>query len=49
MLQVNSKTSLLNPPEPCFNPYLTVKRSTDIACIRFPGYDDLVLNFSYQP
>jgi len=45
--QVNGKPFALNPPETYASPYLTMKHGTDTARIKFPGYDDVVLDFSY--
>lgn len=45
--EVNGMPLELNPPETYASPYLEMKHGTDLARIRFAGYEDLMLDFRY--
>jgi hypothetical protein len=43
--ELNGKPFDLNPPETYHSPYLTMVHGSDTARIRYPGFEDLVLDF----
>ena len=48
MPQVNGKAVELNPPDTYNSPYLKMQHGADVATISYPGYDDLVLDFTIR-
>lgn len=45
--ELNGKPFELNPGDTCSSPYLTMVHGSDKATIKYPGYDDLVIDFGY--
>lgn len=48
MPELNGKPFDLNPPDTYSSPYLTMVHGSDKATIKYPGHEDLILDFSYQ-
>ncbi len=46
--ELNGKPFDLNPKYTYESPYLTMIHGEDTATIKYPGYEDVVLNFSYK-
>ena len=46
--KINGTTVNLNPPKTYDSPYLSMEHGSNKAVIKYPGYDDVVLEFYYK-